>query len=461
MKSRRVVDADLAAVHPHVEDDAAPPARSRPCACSARKFGASSKPCSRIICSLYMPQPSTNSGASTEQPGQRRMPGRHRQLQVVARVGLVDAGVADRRAVVLAHGVGVVVDRRGHDVDARRDCGPTCGGSKYAANGITLRRYSGVAMTSIRSSAGTVTMSCSIRCRRARSMTSRYAVERLVERGGVVALDAVDDLGLVGVRVDLARRGTRAALFSASCCSPISRIASASRPSNARSPMSSSYVLPAERPVVVGAGPAISWSQSAWSRPLPCARVEASRQAAQLALAEHSPRRPRHDLVEEARACPRLAWSSICCHRRDLAARRRASGARRGTSAPPPAGAAIAARRSAAARSRGRRAGTARRRRVHAPWTGAPRRDGPRASKIDAPQVVELELALEAGLGGQAGRVDRLDRREVRSVVGRSPAGPRRGCRRRAGGRQSWMPRKVANGGMVAQRRRKRASTRS
>ena len=30
-----------------------------------RKFGASSKPCSRIICSEYIPQPSTNSGAST------------------------------------------------------------------------------------------------------------------------------------------------------------------------------------------------------------------------------------------------------------------------------------------------------------------------------------------------------------------------------------------------------------
>ena len=31
---------------------------------ASRKFGASSKPCSRIICSEYMPQPSTNSGAS-------------------------------------------------------------------------------------------------------------------------------------------------------------------------------------------------------------------------------------------------------------------------------------------------------------------------------------------------------------------------------------------------------------
>ena len=52
--------------------------------------------------------------------GQAGMPCRHRQLEVVARVGLVDAGVADRAAVVLAHGVGVVADRWRDDVDAGR-----------------------------------------------------------------------------------------------------------------------------------------------------------------------------------------------------------------------------------------------------------------------------------------------------------------------------------------------------
>ena len=46
-------------------------------------------------------------------------------------------------------------------------------GEKYAANGITLRRYSGVSMTSIRSSDGTVTRSCSMRCARARCIASR------------------------------------------------------------------------------------------------------------------------------------------------------------------------------------------------------------------------------------------------------------------------------------------------
>ena len=52
--------------------------------------------------------------------GQRRVARGERELQVMARVRLVDAGVADRGAVVLAHGVGVVVDRRRDDVDADR-----------------------------------------------------------------------------------------------------------------------------------------------------------------------------------------------------------------------------------------------------------------------------------------------------------------------------------------------------
>ena len=47
------------------------------------------------------------------------------------------------------------------------------GGEKYAAKGMTVRRYPGVASTSIRSSGGTVAMSWSIRCCRARSMTVR------------------------------------------------------------------------------------------------------------------------------------------------------------------------------------------------------------------------------------------------------------------------------------------------
>ena len=96
---------------------------------ASRKFGASSKPCSRIICSEYMPQPSTNSGASVA-AGSGSDGGSPPQLEVVAGVRLVDAGVADRAAVVLAHRVRVVADRRRDDVDALRVGGRTSAAEK-------------------------------------------------------------------------------------------------------------------------------------------------------------------------------------------------------------------------------------------------------------------------------------------------------------------------------------------
>ena len=89
--------------------------------CSAsRNAGPASKPSSRIICSEYMPQPSTNSGASVSSRVSDGCRDATTELEVVARVRLVDAGVADRGAVVLAHGVRVVVHGRRHDVDPDR-----------------------------------------------------------------------------------------------------------------------------------------------------------------------------------------------------------------------------------------------------------------------------------------------------------------------------------------------------
>ena len=59
-------------------------------------------------------------GGVGQEAGQRPVPASGVELEVVARVGLVDAGVADRGEVVLAHRVRVAVDRRGDDVDALR-----------------------------------------------------------------------------------------------------------------------------------------------------------------------------------------------------------------------------------------------------------------------------------------------------------------------------------------------------
>ena len=59
-------------------------------------------------------------GGVGDRPDEARVRDRGGQLEVVAGEGLVDAGVADRRAVVLAHRARVAVDRRRHDVDAGR-----------------------------------------------------------------------------------------------------------------------------------------------------------------------------------------------------------------------------------------------------------------------------------------------------------------------------------------------------
>ena len=69
-------------------------------------------------------------GGVGQQAGERRMAAGDVELQVVARVGLVDARVADRGEVVLAHRVGVAVDRRRDDVDALARRGRTTAGAK-------------------------------------------------------------------------------------------------------------------------------------------------------------------------------------------------------------------------------------------------------------------------------------------------------------------------------------------
>ena len=86
-------------------------------------------------------------------------------------------------------------------------------------------------------------------------MTSRYASSASSKLGGMVALDPVDRPSprrRPGRSRGRPRRGRRGS--TPSCSSPIARIASASRPSNARSPTSSSYRSRPERPLVGSAG---------------------------------------------------------------------------------------------------------------------------------------------------------------------------------------------------------------
>ena len=76
-------------------------------------------------------------GGVNEQSDEARMRDRRRQLLMMSRVRLVDAGVVDRRVVVLAHRPGVAASTDG--VTTYKPLGalplPNLGGVKYAAKG--------------------------------------------------------------------------------------------------------------------------------------------------------------------------------------------------------------------------------------------------------------------------------------------------------------------------------------
>ena len=171
---------------------------------SSQKRGASSKPCSRIICSEYIPQPSTNSGASVVSLTSDGWRLATLELEVVARVGLVDARVADRAPVVLAHGARVVVHGGGDDVDARRarvelrrlevrgerdDVAQVVGRRDDLEALVVGHRHDAV-LDEVGTGPGD---------------GGPVLAERLCERRGMVRLHPVDDRRLVRGRVDLAR----------------------------------------------------------------------------------------------------------------------------------------------------------------------------------------------------------------------------------------------------------------
>ena len=184
---------------------------------ASRNSGPSSKPCSRIICSLYMPQPSTNSGASVRRrtsDGWRR--GR-RELEVVARVGLVDAGVADRGVVVLAHRVRVVADRRRDDVDARSGA-VELGRLEVGGEGDDGAQVLGRGDDAIRSSGRHRREVVVDRCGREPG-TSRPGRPRAPRRTSAGWFDLTRSTTSASSTVGSISRAasTRAALFSASC----------------------------------------------------------------------------------------------------------------------------------------------------------------------------------------------------------------------------------------------------
>ena len=139
-----------------------------------------------------------------EQTRQRRMAAGRIELQVMTGVRLVDARVADRGAVVLAHGVQVAVDRRRDDVDALR-LRVERGGREVRGERDDVAQVLGRLDDVDPLVVGTVTRSCSMRWARARRIATWYCLEGLAEGRRMVGLDALDDVGFVGARVDLAR----------------------------------------------------------------------------------------------------------------------------------------------------------------------------------------------------------------------------------------------------------------
>ena len=192
-------------------------------------------------------------GGVGEHPGQARVLRRDGELEVVARVCLVDARVRDRGVVVLQHRVGVVVHGRRHDVDAAL-VGVEAGGREvgrerhHAAQ--VLRRGDDLDDLVVRDGDDVVLDEVGARA----AHRVLVALERVLEGGRVVRLEALDDGRQVRVGVQLAgggpaRLGVRAQLLPADLQDRV-------RVQVAEGPQADQLVvaLAAQRPVVGGAG---------------------------------------------------------------------------------------------------------------------------------------------------------------------------------------------------------------
>ena len=307
---------------------------------------------------------------------------------------------------------------------------------------MTLRRYSGVAMTSIRSSSRDVDEVVLDEVRAGADHRVAVAVEGLLERRRVVGLDAIDDLGLGGVGVDLAggrgpgrllvgqllpadledRVGVEAVeraegdqrVVAARGRAPSRRCRRRGCP-RATSPYSSMATLaPSMRPLAGGV-----------ARPAPRTPVGAAR----------------HDLVEEGRQLGGRLELDARCHSRTCgpAARVRDCSRKAGHGLEPAGDRleALGQRRV----SRGRTAGTARRRSRRARASGAPRCAARRRRRSRAGRCGARGRARSAPPADRPAGSMRLDRREVGALGGELGEDAPRDRRRRARSSRSWIPR--------------------
>ena len=318
-------------------------------------------------------------------------------------------------------------------------------GAKYAANGMTLRRYSGVGDDVERRVARAASRALARRrTSRARSITSRYPASASSNVAGWSALTRVErPPASDGRRVDLRAAAARAAWWRASCSSPMARISSVVRPSKARRrdelrrscSRPSAKSSPASRQSLVEPGRVVArarpWrrcrgrSRRAW------ARVSSPRRAA-----------PASTMTSKNPGSDATASSSSSSQRRDRPVAQAV--------ADLPASAAGAASRRAAivVQALGQRREVAREQQeqrvadvLARGRRGAPRAGGPRASKTRRRAPQDRELPLERGSAptappgrwprgrrGTAARPRWPSSRRARATC-RPAGGPGRGCR--------------------------------
>ena len=410
---RRLLDGQLAAVHPHVEDHPAGPPDG---------VGVEDDPEARVVVEAVLAHqqlgvhaPALDElGGVGQQAGQRRDPAGRVELEVVARVGLVDAGVADRGEVVLEHRVGVVADRRGDDVDAlrvgverrrrevrrERDDVAQELGRLDDVDPLVVGHRDEVVVDQVLAGA---------------QHRGAVGVERGREVGRPVGLDPGEDRRLVGVRVDLAGRGDAGRLLLGQLLpaelQDLVRVEAVERPVRDQRVVA----LAADRPVVVPAG----------ERPAQPVGVLLDRgpggrhRAVQPPVASAGARTPAPAATNSAKQpgqAVRLSSISSSCQRRTCGTRR--AGLRRleeGGDALQPAGDGV--------EPLGERGVVAREQQEEriadgVEGEGAPLPQ-PQLVEVEelATDVVELDVALEARRRGQLGRVDRLDRGQVRPLV--------------------------------------------
>ena len=278
-------------------------------------------------------------------------------------------------------------------------------------------------------------MSWSMRYWRARTMTSRYASSASSNVAGWSALIRPTTVGSSASGSISRAAAMRASLCSASCCQPISRMSSASSPSNARRRDELVVALAPERPVV-DARASVPCSQSAYASTAAPAAPRPARGGA--ARRRRGRRSPAATTSSNRLGSSRPSRSRARCHSRTC-----------GHGRPRPALVEVRRRRLEAAGDRASRSASGAKSRANSRNSPSPtssravdRRSQVRRTSVS--KIARRRLWVSSSRSKRAS-ADRpagssASMRRGGPARRRAPGGPRRGFRRRGGRRPSWRP---------------------